>query len=299
MPGPAVYHTLVVKGSDSGFFSNVNRVVNHLYHSLGRDGCRAIRVDWRIDHLQQQFAFGTPEDGNLWDAFFAPLDFPDAPPDERIAWEYADYAMTGRHAYRMYKSGNSWRWAYHRVFRNHIRIHPRITDRVSAIESEMTGRFRVGVHYRHPAHSHECPRPNPPVQHVVARAMRLMSKHRPGAIYLATDVAEAVDEFRSVLGEHLVVQSDVERGSLADNVQVHHNQERPRVALGDQVLTDALVLSRCNVLLHLTSNIATAAGYINPRLPMVYCESVRARLAAKARFRTHRDAGSTAPRPSG
>jgi hypothetical protein len=40
-------HTLVVEALDSGFFSNFNCVVNHLHHSLGRNGCCAVRVDWR------------------------------------------------------------------------------------------------------------------------------------------------------------------------------------------------------------------------------------------------------------
>src|ERR1700722_6348877 len=101
--GAQAPHTLVVSAWNGGFFSHVNRVVNHLHHSLGGNGCEAIRVDWRAGAHIPLFIYGTERGGGLWRHFFEPLDFPEAPATERFTWEYADLSMTGLHAYRMYK----------------------------------------------------------------------------------------------------------------------------------------------------------------------------------------------------
>lgn len=268
-------HTLVIEARETaGFFSNFNCVVDHLHHSLGRYGCRSVRVDWRPATDQAgRFAYGTEADGNLWDHFFEPLDFPNASPHEVRTNEFADGRMTGRSAYAMYKLDRGWRDRYHRVYTRFIRIHPRIVDRVERIVSEqMNGRFSVGVHFRHPVHDYEEPRPSPGVFKHALWARRLPPQGDHGRVVLATDVEDCVDYFRDVFGSRLVVQAGVERASLTGDREVMDGPAHPRVGLGEQVLVDAMLLSRCQVLIHGTSNIATASGYMNPALRMLYCE---------------------------
>jgi hypothetical protein len=51
------------------------------------------------------------------------------------------------------------------------------------------------------------------------------------------------------------------------------------------VLIDALLLARCEAMVHAVSNLATAVGYMNPRLRMVYCEPRFVGAAASLRAR--------------
>lgn len=267
-------HTLVVEAIDSGFFSNFNCVVNHLHHSLGHNGCRAIGVDWRANRDFREFAYGKPEDGNLWEHFFEPLAFPERPFKEIRVNAYADASMTGRDAYTMYRSDKDWRAAYHRVFTKHVRVREEIATRVDEIAAErLDGAFCVGVHYRHPAHN-EGPRPAPPFLKHAQWAGRLLPRDRESRVVLATDIHECVDHFRDVFGERLVVQGGVARVPLAEEQQVHylHAREDPRTSLGKEVLVDALLLARCAVLIHTVSNIATAVGYMRPDANMLFCE---------------------------
>ena len=280
-------HTLVIQATRAGFFSNFNRVVNHLHHSLGRDGCRAVRVDWRADDSDPRaYAYGTPRDGNTWEHFFEPLDFPNAPAHERLTTEYADLSMTAGEAYRMYKLGDRWREDYHRAFGDHIILRPHITEKIEHIwaHHKLQDAFCVGIHYRHPIHDVEAPRPSPPAETYARWAQSLLPPDAPGRVLLATDVQEAVEIFRDTLGERLVV-TDATRSSLEDPAAVHHAPQDPRLSLGEEVLVDALLLARCDLMLHGTSNVATAVGYINPRVRMVYCEPVLAGLVATARMR--------------
>ena len=279
-------HTLVLEAIDSGFFSNVNCVVNHLHHSLGRDGCCAIHVDWRPKTGDRPyFTYGTRDDGNLWDQFFEPLHFPRAPETEVRTASYADYSMTGRAAYEMYKLDRGWRERFHRAYSQYIRIRRPLVERAEAAGERMEGKFCVGVHFRHPIHSYEEPRPAPGFVKHALWARRVLPKNGQGTVVLATDVTECADYFREVFGERLVLQSEVDRVSLADAREVHQAPAAPRRALGEQVLIDALLLSRCQVLIHNTSNITTAVGYMNPSLRMLFCEPLFTGIHASMRMR--------------
>jgi hypothetical protein len=281
-------HTLVVTAWNAGFFSHINRVVNHLHHSLGREGCAAVRVAWHAGEDIPLFVYGTAQDGELWQRFFEPLTFPNAPHIKRITSTYADLSMTGLYAYNMYKRDSVWRTAYGRVFTEHVHVREELRHRVDELWQDIgAGRRCIGVHFRHSGHSHECPREIPPIDAVIHQTRRQLKGKGSAAVVLATDVREAVHSFRDAFGERLLVQPDVARAPAA--MTQYDWGLPPCTALGEQALIDALLLARCDVLLHTTSNLATAVGYMNPRLRMIYCEprlvgvsgTVRARLSSR------------------
>jgi len=289
MPGP---YTLVVIAWNAGFFSHVNRVVNHLHHSLGRDGCAAIRVDWRVNEDTPLFVYGTEQDGELWQRFFEPLEFVGAPAEERTSYEYADLSMTGLHAYRMYKRGSRWRANYGRAFGRHVRVREELRARAQELWRDGASRTRnIGVHVRHPEHSHECPHDIPTLEVFVSRTRKLLGRDDAARVVLATDVREAVDAFGEEFRGRLLVQPEVARAPVADN---QYSLGAPAgLPLGEQALIDALLLARCDQLLHTTSNLATAVGYMNPRLRMVYCESSRTGVSGTVKAKLGRSSQPT------
>jgi hypothetical protein len=190
-----------VTAADAGFFSHVNCVVNHLYHSLGREGCTAVRVDWHVGEDIPSFVYGTEQDGELWRRFFEPLAFPHASRNERATWKYADLSMTGPLAYGMYKRGAGWRTAYGRAFAEHVHVREELRRRARELWRDSgAGRRCVGVHYRHPGHDHECPRPIPPIDYFIDRTRSLLKAGSFDFVVLATDVDEAVERFRLAFG---------------------------------------------------------------------------------------------------
>jgi hypothetical protein len=221
------------------------------------------------------------------------LRFSSAPLLERTTSGYADYGMTGLRAYRMYKRGSAWRRGYGRTYQDHIRVRSAFVQRADEIwQSRMAGRFCLGVHVRHVYHENECPRPVPPVDAFVSRARRLLPRDSRTAVFLATDTAEAVEPFEVAFGNELVLQPGVSRAGPGEG-QLHHAQSVPRVELGAEVLIDALLLARCDVLLHVVSNVATAVGYMNPAMRIVYCEPPLVGACAAVRARLSRS-----PKPS-
>jgi hypothetical protein len=268
--------TLVIRSRDSGFFSNLNQVLNNLRYRLGRGGIEAASVEWHAGPEQHQFPYGNPEDGNLWIRFFEPLPFDEVPAESCETSKYASATMTGRLAYAMYKVERRWRWRYHRIFRRYIRIKPHILERAEAIHrASMAGRYCLGVHYRHPAHDFECLNPIPRPEKFISELRRKLPRARPWVVFLATDAEPAVTAFREAFGDRLVVQSGVQRSANLKEGNLHHDNPASSLVLGEQALIDCLLLTRCDLLFHVTSNLATAAGYMNPRMKMLYCETRR------------------------
>lgn len=273
---------LAVQASDSGFFSNLNRVVSHLARSLNHPGVAGVTVDWRAIDRPREFAYGTPADGNLWDHFFEPLPEPDLPARRVPVTQFAERGITGVKAYRTYRQGPDWRRLYHGAFTRHVRVRPHILARVERLHRELIGgRFCVGVHCRAPAHEVECPRPVPPIEAFIRRAERLLPQDRPAVVFIATDLEEAAVRFRDAFGERCAMQPAVERLHPGAGGHVHHEHPNPSLRLGEEVLVDALLLARCQRLLHVTSNLATAVGYINPAIEMTYCEGPVDRFLAR------------------
>lgn len=270
-----IEYTLVVRARPAGFFSNFNQVVCHLHGSLGRGGVKAIAVDWTVRD-QAEFAYGTAADGNLWDRFFEPLAFDSFPASVKLAEGFPDLMMT--QAYAMTHMGSRWRRRYHGVFRKHIRISPAIAARAEGLMPVAGGDFLIGVHYRHPAHAIELIHPMPPPRQFIDFVHRLAPRDGRWFVVLATDMAEAAEQFRDAFGNRLVIQPGTVRIARTSEVETHSGGAEPSAALGEQVLVDALMLAHCNALIHVSSNLTTAVGYMNPRLRMVYCESPGERL---------------------
>jgi hypothetical protein len=89
------------------------------------------------------------------------------------------------------------------------------------------------------------------------------------AIFLATDDAEAVAVFKRAFSSRLIVRDNVQR-TTSDAVEVHFRAwDRLSITDAEDVLVDTVLLSKCDVLVHASSSVSTAASLINPALTLV------------------------------
>jgi len=286
--------TLILRpGNQAGFFCNFNFVICALAHSLGKDGVQAVRVDWRHQSQFKHFPYRVNDHENTWDRLFQPLAFDHFPQHEEefdLHHLPGGEHLIGRRAYRdLYGRNQAWREEYHQVYREYVHLQPDVEAEVNAfVESQMGEGPCVGVHYRDPKHR-EGPTGRPSLAYFIERTQALLPAGGTGRVFLATDVEEAVQAFRDAFGER-VVYTDAQRQSLNETVQLHHRQDGGGRDLGREVLIDCLLLARCDTFLFTTSHLATAVGFINPRLQLIYCEPSRAKglavLWLKKGFRT-------------
>ena len=277
----------VIHARDAGFFSNFNGVINRLGSTVCQDDIAV--VNWQANQVvrdgtvvaQTQFPYGTPADGNLWNQFFEPLPFvPNRTTgyQTRDIWEidhcgmcFDTFRAWGKRACRLYSLNNQhWRQKYHAIYNRYV--HPRayIKERVDSFRGKYLNQPDcVGVHIRHGGHSVEqINKYVYGVPHFVA-AIRQQYGQRVPAIFLATDQEDVIQEMRDEFGAAVVFQENVQRVAGGDAEQLHFDR-KGAVELGADILSDALLLASCKRLIHVTSNVASAVGFINPQIEMRY-----------------------------
>ena len=259
----------------------------------------------------QSFCYGQPEDGNIWCHLFEPLfgftsaELNDAgalydravPPRGRHN-EWREPNITFVHAYQLYASASfqAWRRHYHAVFQRHIQLRPDLqADIDSFSQRHFDGRFVVAAHVRHPSHTIEQPgaviaREDAYFRQIEAELARRGMAHQPWAVFLATDQDRVVDRFKAAFGERVSYMEGVRRTRPAEDLafdrlsdaekgreghQLQHLVAADRrnwsVDMAREVIRDAWLMARANVLLHVVSNVSTAVAYINPEVDMVFC----------------------------
>lgn len=270
-----------------GFFASFNRVMSNLARSLHHDGIRALRVEWHVPETPptgleatDHFPYGKPGDGNIWEHFFEPIPTPSNPAWPEVETSFsADLLISGLQSHYAYKGGGGWRKKYHSAFRKYIRVRPRILAKVDEFHAaNMAGRYVIGIHVRNQGHKIEYITGEAPGFGTYAARVRKEIAHcnREWVIFLATDVEEVIGQFKEAFDGRVVLQPGVMRlcgrQTGENGQQLHHQNPNRDLKLGEDVLIDCLLLSKCDVLIHTISNVATTAGYINPRMKMVYIE---------------------------
>lgn len=208
--------------------------------------------------------------------------------------------LTYVNAYRLYRMPDfqHWREWYHEYYTNFVHPLPKISRRVESIVQQHFGdNYILGAHVRHPSHAIEQPDGTLPSFERYARILHdSIAKLPPGLkkkykVFLATDSDLAVQYFQDQFGDNLVTLRDVARTTVEQDVaflqlpvaeqmkegyQIQHrhasNESKWSTRLAEDVIADAMVLAHCHILLHSTSNVATAVSFMNPKVRMIQCD---------------------------
>jgi hypothetical protein len=267
MPNPPT--TYIIRPHAAGFFSNFLKVISVL-RFLGPED--AAIVDWSLPKRLPHFPYGTSNDGNIWEHLFEPLRFANFPDRTEEIVGYVEGGIPAAlSAYDMYLGNTEWRFALSSLATRHVKPRAEILRRVSSAVLLGEGVFVVGVHYRHPGHNHEAPYPVPSPREFIRQVKADLRTKPDWRVFLATDDTKAAAAFRQAFGPRLLEQSSLSRSTT--NFQVHETTFDGNLELGREVLTDALALARTDRFFHIVSNVATAVGFLNPHLDMIYCRS--------------------------
>ncbi|XP_078591538.1 uncharacterized protein LOC144870802 [Branchiostoma floridae x Branchiostoma japonicum] len=166
----------------------------------------------------------------------------------------------------------------------------------SFYQSYMADSINIGVHVRLEAgHAeemalyHQTP---PKLQDFVQVVQRLTdditAKHvgKEIRIFLASDLDEVIEEFKSKFGGKRVLHIDALRGETMVITRFLEQRNSGQL-LGDQVFSDILLMSKCDHFVHHESNVASVVYHFNPNLQSHYVSgdaSVFRRLNAQPRF---------------
>jgi hypothetical protein len=234
-----------------------------------------VTIDWKIDGSERGFRYGRTGD-DVWRHLWRPIQMPgDA---SRLCINYSmDLTLWGTG--KEYLSGGALlrhRRRYHRTLAQWI--HPantRVIGEVNDIYTKhMTGKVCVGIHRRiensNVPNLHKDGRV-PPTESFIRTAISVINQHPAGecVVFLATDDRSAVPMFKRAFGDQLIVREHVRR-TERDAPEVHFSEwDVVSLADAEDVLIDTMLLAACDVLLHASSSVSTAAALMNPRMTLV------------------------------
>lgn len=205
----------------------------------------------------------SPEE-NMWDYYFEPI--VNDPATKKI---YRYFFVTKAYKNHRVDQKQKYRNLFHSILNDRIRIKKEIMEKVDEFYRRyLKSEKCLGVHYRGGADALKYISANPynikyPLSGYFEKVDNLLSSMGFTKIFLATDDPKALEEFKNRYGYKVVSysthQNDVVRG-------IRHITAQNRRILGEEVLIDCLLLSRCDYLLHGASNIPVTAKFINPSL---------------------------------
>ncbi|MBI5274764.1 MAG: hypothetical protein HY860_06920 [Chlamydiales bacterium] len=273
----------------AGFFAELHKVVDNIIF-FDHKNLQRIYVDW----TQEFFPFKNNPHENGWDLYFDSILI-----NKEISLdiEISNKLISGSSYHALHDQGCIEQWmsydkyfpyrlAIHDVIKKHIKVKDEILNETDRFyEKNMERYYCIGVHVRYGCdHAMESPKGTPTVEDYILETKRLIQEKGKNniRIFLATDshyvvqqfdkyfpgIALHIPAFRSNYREepHLIYGS-------ADYWKTHpaeFHRKKPAYFGGKGVLMDCLLLSKCDLFIHSSSNIADFVTFFNPYIQSIY-----------------------------
>jgi hypothetical protein len=270
----------------AGFFCEFLKVVNNILHFEDENLVR-VSVDW----THEFFPYKDQPHENGWDLYFDPIEITDRAPIRKIGGDPGYHELHDqlcRDTWVLYDQYLPYRLAVQERIQKYIKFKKNILQEVEYFyASNMTGYVMIGVHVRFAtAHGQEVPGGwHPALEDYIAEVNMLIQQHTavPVKVFLATDSHKVINYFKNYYGPNKLVYIDAFRaqgsedpGLIYENADywlshpAHFHQRKPGYFGGKTTLIDGLLLSKCDYLIHTTSNVSTFASFMNPHIKSVY-----------------------------
>ncbi len=250
------------------------------------------------------YCYSKPEDGNAFEHLFGKpdgtnisnLDYANCTFAGTSANAKVDPNLTYIHSEKLYKSALfiTWREKMSCIFWDNLRLQPNIIREAADILRQLSQYdHTVAMHVRHPSHAMEQRDKSIALVEDYIRVARgwiaSLADGETCAIVLATDQDEVVFEFEKNFPGQVIYRKDVSRVSidntkkektitskekLKEGRQIQHllasNMAGWSLKNASDVISDALLLSMADSLVHVNSNIATIVAVFNPAISMYH-----------------------------
>ena len=258
---------VVLPHHGGGVFSLFNKVIT----------CMELYSRVRVDYSAAGTLYKQAAEKNLWDTICHPL--PDPPLSAEacdVVRRYPHFRYTGRSAGRLYGRDQSWRARLHRLFQR-IKVRREVIELSRSIFPQQLHRSITILHRSETTLAIEQLNGMLPSIDEMCRAAGAVSTQRP--IFVCADSHEGTEEFRRRLGPRMMVWDAVDRAAAAG--EAPHFKETFGSDHVRRMFALVMAISRTAHLVHPTSNIATAALYMNPRLAHTFVQAAPSSAAAR------------------
>jgi len=251
----------VIGGRGGGFFSNFLGVLNNISWAESHNRCPIVYWGKAVRCYHDRNIKYT---NNVWNYYFEPL--VTYKYSIKHVWDKYENPSGSYIAYKPPKLSSFTkrvRNKYHTVIQKHVRLKPHVQEKIDRFyEENFKGIRTIGIHLRGTDKKGEVKPVN--CMRIFNAANKLAKKIGECQFFVATDEDKFVQKAKNVL-KGKVVLYDAYRST--NGQPIHKNKKKPALyQLGEEVLVETYLLSRCDYFLHTCSNISIAACMINPTL---------------------------------
>lgn len=257
---PGIDACIVKAQPGAGFFSLFNRVIT----------CMELYPRVKVDIVPSDTPYKSCELNNLWDAIAEPL-APAPYPYEKteVLTSYPHGAYTGKGVAYTYKHHDAWRFRLHRQFKR-IRLHPHILKMSDAMFDRNKLEKSIALIYREEvAVLREQLNGRVPAREAMVEMLNTIDNTAP--VLLCVDSDEGTEQLSNLLGGRAYFFNGMDRAKKSGEAPhftasygTHHIQT---------LVAHQLALSRCKHIVHVTSNMATTALFMNPWTNSTYAKT--------------------------
>lgn len=261
----------VIGAREAGLFSNFLAVLNHT------DWCLRNKHS-PVVYWGQSSYYYTPAvyngSVNAWEYYFEPT--------SSFSYEYGDVvdynypAPDGYYIRYMFdeksQPNKQERWEiYLRLIEPYIRLNKVVQSKIDTFYDEhMRDKHVIGIHLRGTDKKSEVA--PVPINVILQEAKKQAAPD--SYFFVATDDATLLDAAKKSLKERIIYCMSHQRSS--DGRALHYNSRHRKACLGEEVVIEAMLLARCNKMIHTNSNVSTAVLFLNPDLEnIMLSEEVR------------------------
>lgn len=241
---------IILRSRNCGLFSNFDDVLS-LCKFYDKDLYYGIRVDFGKSGLYYDEKYGR----NWWNYYCEPI-------------------CLGAKKHRRMRTGHyPWetelrtsREEAFRLIQKYIFVKRGILDEVDQFCKEcFSSEKMIGLHYRGTDKSSEAPRIS--YEKMTEQVFDKITKEqlKDYKIFVATDENAFLDYMISIFGHRICFKEGAIRST--NGKPIHYKQPNP-YQCGREALVDALILSRCDLLIRTSSNLSRWSTYFNPIMPV-------------------------------
>lgn len=263
----------------AGFFAELHNVMTYIILTKFNEPIgKEIDVQWR----EEFFPYKNDINENGWNLFFEPIGY--IAKEKNIQGAEIIHDQNCLNKWLNYNNFYSYRMGMHKILSQYIKIKQEILSEVDNYKNRyMNNIVCIGVHVRFSgAHTNEKPGIVTLDDYFSEINSLIKSLHKSYKIYLATDSQYVVNQFKQRYKDNLLY-IDALRSEY--NGEVHliyanpdywlsHPQEfhakKPGYKGGKDALMDCLLLSKCDYLIHTTSNVSDYATFFNPDIQSIF-----------------------------
>jgi hypothetical protein len=243
----------VIGNTSAGFFSCFCCVLNHLEWCEKNNKIPV--VYWGLPGCQFYQSQGYDGSFNPWEYYFEPLSDLFYSEQDRVD---NTYWFENQMCFSGWALDDQTRKKAHELITKYIRVKPSIQKKIDDFyQKNMAGKKTIGIHLRGTDKYLE--EPVVPLSRYIDKANEI--SHGSMQFFIASDDSKLFEQAKNLL-KGKVIYFDSFRAST--NQHMWQNWHPQKARLGEEVLIEAILLSRCDLIIHGFSNVAAAALYFNP-----------------------------------